>query len=220
MQTTMNLRFPCHTLRSVLPVAAAFVMGLAGTVPVSARDARPLDILLDQLEQAFEPAPARLAAAGEVEIAFSPKQGAERLVLRVIASARQELRVLAYSFTSPPVTAALVAARKRGVDVAVVVDHRSNLVDERSGKARAAMGAMALAGIQVRTISAYPIHHDKVIVADRMTVQTGSFNYSAAAARANSENVLVLWNHPQVAQSYLAHWERNWRKGIDWQAAY
>jgi phosphatidylserine/phosphatidylglycerophosphate/cardiolipin synthase-like enzyme len=204
----------------VLALAAALALGLAGHAPASARDARPVDILLGQLGQAYEPGASRFPAAGEVEIAFSPKQGAERLVFRVIASARQDLRLLAYSFTSAPVTAALVAARRRGLDVAVLVDHRSNVVDDRSGKARAALGAMALAGINVRTISAYPVHHDKLIVADRMTVQTGSFNYSAAAAGANSENVLVLWHHPQAAQAYLAHWERNWRKGVDWQPAY
>jgi phosphatidylserine/phosphatidylglycerophosphate/cardiolipin synthase-like enzyme len=130
------------------------------------------------------------------------------------------VRVLGYSFTSAPVTAALIAASKRGVDVRVVVDHRNNVSEDRSGKGRAALSAMSLAGIQVRTISTYAIHHDKVIVADRSTTQTGSFNFSAAAANANSENVIVLWNNPALAQGYLRHWERNWRQGVDWKPAY
>jgi phosphatidylserine/phosphatidylglycerophosphate/cardiolipin synthase-like enzyme len=202
-------------------LSAGLVLGaLTVAQPAMAR-ITAADVLLDQLEaQAQQQGAARLPATGEVEYAFSPGQGAERLVLAVIGSARQELRVLAYSFTSAPVTQALIAARKRGVDVQVLVDQRSNMIDDRSGKARAALGALSLAGVRVRTISAYPIHHDKVIVADRSTVQTGSFNYSAAAAKANSENVLVLWHHPQAAQGYLAHWERNWRKGTDWQPAY
>jgi len=215
----MNLS--SRPLRAMLPIVLTLVLGLASQAPASARSAASSHTtLVEPLEQALELRSSRLPASGEVEFAFSPEQGAERLVLRVIASARQELRMLAYSFTSAPVTAALIAARRRGVDVAVLVDQRSNLGDDRSGKARAALGAMALAGIHVGTISAYPIHHDKVIVADRSTVQTGSFNYSAAAANANSENVLVLWNDPRVAQAYLAHWERNWRKGIGWQPAY
>ena len=215
MQSTRNHR-RCHPAGVV---AFALAFAVATPMPASART-RPVDAVLERLEQAVQPGSARLPATGEVEYAFSPKEGAERLVLDVIASAKQELRVLAYSFTSAPVTAALIAARKRGVDVAVLVDQRNNFADDRSGKARAALGAMSLAGIHVRSISSYPIHHDKVIVADRMTVQTGSFNYSTAAANANSENVLVLWNHSQVAQGYLAHWERNWRKGSDWQLAY
>jgi phosphatidylserine/phosphatidylglycerophosphate/cardiolipin synthase-like enzyme len=188
-------------------------------MPAAARTA-PVDSLPERHEQGLPPASVRVPATGDVEYGFSPKEGAERLVLKVIASARQELRVLAYSFTSAPITSALIAARKRGVDVAVLVDHRNNVADDRSGKARAALGALALTGVRVRSISAYPVHHDKVIVADRSTVQTGSFNYSAGAANANSENVLVLWNQPQVASGYLAHWERNWRKGTDWQPAY
>jgi phosphatidylserine/phosphatidylglycerophosphate/cardiolipin synthase-like enzyme len=56
---------------------------------------------------------------------------------------------------------------------------------------RAAFSALLNAGAEVRTIAVYPIHHDMVIIADRETVELGSFNYSDAAARKNSENVLV-----------------------------
>jgi delta-aminolevulinic acid dehydratase/porphobilinogen synthase len=42
----------------------------------------------------------QLAAAGSLEIAFSPNEGAEDLVVKLIDSARSEIRVMAYSFTS------------------------------------------------------------------------------------------------------------------------
>ncbi len=199
----------------------AFPLAVCIAAVATGADARSRTAdVLELIEQSVQAAATRVPAAGDVEYAFSPRRGAERLVLKVIAAANTELRVLAYSFSSAPVTAALIATRKRGVDVRVLVDHRNNTSDDRSGKARAALGAMSLAGIQVRTISAYPIHHDKVIVADRTTTQTGSFNFSAAAAHANSENVLVLWNNPTVAQGYLRHWERNWRQGVDWKPAF
>ena len=105
---------------------------------------------------------------------------------------------------------ALIAARRRGVDVAIVSDYKNNVVDDRSGKPRAALSALVNAGCRVRTISAYPIHHDKVIIADGQTVQTGSYNYSEAAASKNSENVFVNWNNPRLAQLYAKHFERNW----------
>lgn len=44
----------------------------------------------------------------------------------------------------------------------------------------------------------YAIHHDKVIVADRQTVEPGSFNYSHAAAHRSSENVLVNWSNAKL----------------------
>ncbi|TDN58999.1 phospholipase D-like domain-containing protein [Paraburkholderia sp. BL10I2N1] len=48
--------------------------------------------------------------------------------------------------------------------------------------------------------------HSKYIVCDGSTVETGSYNFSQAAARVNSENVLVLSNHPEIAQAYLQNW--------------
>lgn len=194
------------------------VSGAAAMTDAGARS-RTAEVL-ELIEQSVQPSATRVPAAGEVEYAFSPRRGAERLVLKVIAAAHDDLRVLAYSFTSAPVTTALIAARRRGVDVRVVVDHRNNITEDRNGKARAALGAMSLAGIQIRTVSAYAIHHDKVIIADRITAQTGSFNFSAAAANSNSENVVVLWNNSAVAQGYLRHWEHNWRLGVDWKPAF
>jgi phosphatidylserine/phosphatidylglycerophosphate/cardiolipin synthase-like enzyme len=66
----------------------------------------------------------------------------------------------------------------------------------------------------------YPIHHDKVIVADRQTVELGSFNYSDAAARKNSENVLENWGNPKLAEVYLKHFERNYRQASKYEVAY
>ena len=65
-------------------------------------------------------------AAGEIEVAFSPNEGSERLVLKVIDSAKSEIKMLAYSFTSTPVVKALVQAKKKGVIVSLVVDHKGN----------------------------------------------------------------------------------------------
>ncbi|AMR80270.1 hypothetical protein A2G96_09560 [Cupriavidus nantongensis] len=162
----------------------------------------------------------QVPATGTVEVAFSPNEGTEALVVKVIDSAKSEIRMLTYSFTSAPVTAALLRAKKRGVDVAMVVDYKNNISEDRSGKARAALGAVANAGIKVRTISVYPIHHDKSICVDGTTVETGSFNYSDAAAHKNSENVLVMWGNPKLAAAYLKHWERNWGQGVPYQPAY
>jgi phosphatidylserine/phosphatidylglycerophosphate/cardiolipin synthase-like enzyme len=155
-----------------------------------------------------------------MEVAFSPHEGSEALVIKVIDSARSDLRVLSYSFTSAPVTSALLRAKKRGVDVRLVADHKNNLSADSSGKARAALSALVNAGIDVRTISVYPIHHDKVIVADRQTVELGSFNYSDAAARKNSENVLVNWNNPKLAEAYLQHFDRNYRQAEPYEPRY
>lgn len=145
-----------------------------------------------------------------IEVAFSPEAGAEDLVLRVIRSAKRSLRLAGYSFTSPSVVRALLEAKQRGVDVAVLVDYQDNLRDARYGISRRALSLLAEADIPTRTISIYAIHHDKYIIVDEHTVETGSFNYTMAAAMRNSENVLVVWGDVQLAQKYLAHWKDRW----------
>jgi phosphatidylserine/phosphatidylglycerophosphate/cardiolipin synthase-like enzyme len=155
-------------------------------------------------------APISVPAAGTIEVGFSPDQGAETLVLRVIDSAKTELNVMAYSFSSKSVTEALVRAAKRGVTVSLLADHKRNLVTDRSGKSRHALETLAEAGVNVRIVSAFKLHHDKVLIADRQTVELGSFNFAHSAAHENSENALVNWNNPALAKAYLAHFERNW----------
>jgi len=153
-----------------------------------------------------------IQATGHIEVAFSPNEGSEDLVIKAIDSSHTEIRVLAYSFTSAPIVQALLRAKKRGSQIILVVDQRSNINEERSGKAQAALSALAYAGCEVRTISAYPIHHDKTMIIDQETVETGSFNFSQAAAHRNSENVIVHWNNPKLAHVYLEHFERNYRQ--------
>jgi len=150
--------------------------------------------------------PAGAAGSANVEVAFSPDGGAERLVLRTIDGAQRSIRVMAYDFTSPTVVRALIAAKKRGVDVAVTVDYRSNIEEDRSGRAHAALGTLTYAGIPVRTVSAYSLQHSKYIEADTDTVETGSFNYTQQA-RYNSENAVVISGNARVAAEYLKNWD-------------
>ncbi len=159
---------------------------------------------------------AHLNAQTVIESAFSPDNRAEELILEVIDSSQESLRLAAYAFTSPPIMKKLLAAKKRGVDVKIVVDEKGN----RSRASKAAMNLMVNAGIPLRTVSKYRIHHDKYIVVDGKHVETGSFNYSQSAAKFNSENVLVIWNNPQIASRYLKHWESRWNQGTDWQSEY
>lgn len=151
-----------------------------------------------------------------VEAAFSPSEGGEVLVLKVIRSSQRSIRLAAYSFTSPPVVQALMDAKRRGVDVRVLVDNKGN-----KGKANiAALNLLANAGVPTRLISTYTIHHDKYIVSDERHVQNGSFNYSKAAAKSNSENVLVVWNNPQLAASFAEHWASRWSQGTEFHSTY
>ena len=43
---------------------------------------------------------------------------------------------------------------------------------------------------------------------------------SDAAARRNSENVLVNWNNPQLAAVYLKHFARNYAQAAKYESGY
>jgi len=175
-----------------------------------------LALAVSLLTQAATDTPALAAEqTPSIESAFSPDAGGETLVLKVIASASSQIRLAAYSFTSPHIAQALVDAKQRGVDVRVIADYKRNL-----GKPSVkALSQLVKAGIPTRTVAVYAMHHDKYIVVDERTVQNGSFNYTLTAADLNSENVIVHWQHPELAQAFLQHWEDRWGKGVDYPSA-
>jgi phosphatidylserine/phosphatidylglycerophosphate/cardiolipin synthase-like enzyme len=160
------------------------------------------DGILEQLSQQLFSTIVQAPEEQVIEYGFSPNGKAEALVLKVINTSKRSIRLAAYSFTSPAVVRALTSAKKRGVDVQIVVDEKGN----KSKSGTAALNLISGAGIPARTNARYAILHDKYIVADERHVQTGSFNYSRAAANSNSENVLVIWNNPELARPYLDHW--------------
>lgn len=131
-----------------------------------------------------------------VEVGFSPSGTSLPLVLKVINQARSSLCVAAYSFTSRPIAQAISEAHRRGVKIQIVADEKSN-----SGKYTATT-YLANQGINVRLNNNYAIMHNKFMVIDKQTVQTGSFNYSQAAVKKNAENVIVIWNNKDVALTY------------------
>ena len=119
-------------------------------------------------------------------------------MLQNIDSAKKSIHMLAYSFTEPSVGRALLNAHKRGVQVSVVVDESS------AGKANSVANFLAANGVDVKVIIG-PMQHNKVVLVDGHTVQTGSFNFSRAAEKSNMENVLVIGNCPVLFQQYQSN---------------
>ncbi|MFJ3318599.1 phospholipase D family protein [Herbaspirillum huttiense] len=157
-----------------------------------------------------------------VEVGFSPEGSAEALVLKTIDSARKQIRMMAYAFTSPKVVKALLAAHKRGVDVKLLVDAKT-LEEEgrkRSQPGNAAVSTLVEAGVEVRTIDKYQIQHEKTFVVDGRTVELGSYNFTQGAATRNGETAMVISNAPNVAKVYLDHWATRWPDGKPYKQRY
>jgi phosphatidylserine/phosphatidylglycerophosphate/cardiolipin synthase-like enzyme len=148
--------------------------------------------------------------AGAAQTCFTPPEDCTDLLESEIASARRQVLMQAYSFTSRPIAEALIAARRRGVEVLVIMD--SAAVDANASVA----GLLAAAGIPVLADNPPGIAHNKVVVIDGERVVTGSFNFTRAAEDRNAENLLVL-HSPELAAVYVANWER--RRAVSAPAA-
>ncbi len=150
----------------------------------------------------------------EVMTGFSPGGTAQTLVLTAISEAQQSIDVAAYSFTSKQVSLALLKAHKRGVVVRVLADEKAN------SSQYTAVTFLANQGVSVRLTRQYKIMHNKFSVTDQKSVQTGSFNYSAAADKSNAENVLVLRDSPATAGAYTNEFNRLWAEGYPLDSRY
>ncbi len=145
-------------------------------------------------------------AAEPVTICFSPPApgGCDptATIVHAVDGARRTIRIQMYAFTARPIMRALLRARRRGVDVRVIVD-RSQFDEDRYETA--AVGRLAAAGISVRVDTVPGLMHDKVMIVDGREVLTGSFNYTWSAEHKNAENLLVL-RDARLAGAYRRNW--------------
>lgn len=144
-----------------------------------------------------------------LEAGFSPEGGGEALVLKAINAARAGIHVATGGLVSTAIAKALIEAKRRGVDVRVIVGEGGAQFKPDS----AVLSLLANADILIRTVARRGLRQDSFLVVDQRTVQTGSFDYGTAATRGSSENVILIWNNPDLAEAYLRHWRRNFDEG-------
>lgn len=159
------------------------------------------------------PLPASMSMQ-DMEVGFSPGRTAKQIILTAIDEAKKSIDIAAYSFTSKPVALAIVYAKLRGVNVRVVADKKAN------GGKYTAVTYLANNHVPVRINNKYAIMHNKFIIIDGNSVQTGSFNYTQSAASHNAENVIYLRNRPDIAEKYTREFNRLWSEALDIKPAY
>ncbi len=125
----------------------------------------------------------------------------DREVIALIDSAQQHVYFAMYEFTLRDIADALVAAKKRGVDVEGVVD------SEESAKSygRPIIAELTAAGIPVKTekhATGNGIMHIKAIATEK-AYALGSYNWTASATNTNDE-LLEIGTSPQLVHTYNA----------------
>jgi len=142
-------------------------------------------------------------------VCFTPGGACTSSIIHTIDKAKKTIDVQAYSFTSAPIVKALIQAKKRGVQVFVLLD-KSNVSSKYSV-------VNTLQNNHIPFLIDYKpaIAHNKVMIMDAATKDavliTGSFNYTSSAQKRNAENVLII-DSQSLAADYLTNF--NTRKAV------
>jgi len=112
-----------------------------------------------------------------------------------------------------PIAKALIDARKRGVRVEAILDK-----SQRSGQDSSAT-FLANSTIPTFIDASHAIAHNKIIIIDKGTVITGSFNFSRAAEEKNAENLLII-KSKELEGIYIENWQRHRQHSEVYKARY
>jgi phosphatidylserine/phosphatidylglycerophosphate/cardiolipin synthase-like enzyme len=134
------------------------------------------------------------------EVCFTPGEDCQDLIVSQLEKAKKSIFVQAYSFTSAPIAKAIVDAAKRGVEVEAILDKSQFSVKYSSSR------FLLNHKIMVWKDDKVAIAHNKVIIIDKQTVITGSFNFTKAAQEKNAENLIVI-EDKDLAKKYITNWE-------------
>jgi phosphatidylserine/phosphatidylglycerophosphate/cardiolipin synthase-like enzyme len=135
---------------------------------------------------------------------FSPKGNCKAALVEGIEEAKKIIYMMIYQLTHPDVIKALVDAKKRGVEVHVILDR--SMEAERYE----ACPVLKEAKIDFRIDRKHHIHHNKVCIIDGKTLFTGSFNFTNNAEQNNAENLLRLED-----ESLCAEYRKVWGEHYD-----
>ena len=154
-----------------------------------------------------------LPAIGTVQVAFPPDEDANGLIVTAIREAHKTIQVQAFGFTSNEIAFALIAAKRRGVDVQVIADAEQVRKLENNK-----LGLMYQAGVRIWLDAQHQSAHNKIMVIDvdsaTPTVVTGSMNFTYSGQFKNAENVLILRGNKPLADAYSSNWQRHHNHAI------
>lgn len=142
---------------------------------------------------------------------FSPDDNVQEILVQLIEQEKKSIKIAIFSFTDGKIAQTLINARRRGVQVEVIVDVTG--LRDKFNK----IEALTANGIKVmiydpKNNSIYNdiMHHKFVIfennIGDKSLLWTGSYNFTRSATLNNQENVLIL-DEIHLIQKYARQFE-------------
>lgn len=142
----------------------------------------------------------------DLEIYFSPQdKSITNAVLPLIRDARKYIYIPTFVLTEKRVTEELINARKRGVDVKIIIDALN-----ASGK-HSKHQILRENGVLVKTENYAGKMHSKSMIVDDEYVILGSMNFSYSGENKNDENLVVI-KDSDLAKFYKKFFLYQWNK--------
>ena len=145
-----------------------------------------------------------------VEVYYSPDDAPLDRLVMLYGHARRYLYVAVYGLTSPRAVEAMVAAKKRGVDVRLITDRQRT----EDVKQRTALHTLDLAGIPILVNEHDGLMHLKQVVIDDEVNTSGSMNHTTSGNHYNDERLDVITDHAltvKAREKFLAMWNDHTR---------
>ncbi len=141
-----------------------------------------------------------------IEPLFSPGSGDE--IRRLIRSSKKSIEIEMYVFTDETLVQELADARKRGVDVRIIIEARVE-----SASLDTIVAALREGGVDVRWASpSFALTHAKTMIIDGERVLVGSINFSKAAQNKNREAAALIEGKPVA--DYSAVFAKDWNDAL------
>lgn len=134
---------------------------------------------------------------------------------QAVNNAQQSIQIAIFTFTDKALIDDLIKAKNRGVTVQVVADYSQGT----QAYSTAGFDKLVQNGIEVKINNSYELLHNKYMIIDGDTVETGSYNYTASAQTKNAENYQIYHNAPELAQLYQQDWQAIFDQGYPYQAS-
>ncbi|MEY4705658.1 MAG: hypothetical protein RL042_1863 [Nitrospirota bacterium] len=140
-----------------------------------------------------------------VEVYYAPEDAPLDRLTALYGHAKRYLYVAVYGLTSPRAVEAMVAAKKRGVDVRLITDRQRT----EDVKQRTALHTLHLAGIPILVNEHDGLMHLKQTVIDDEVNTSGSMNHTTSGNHYNDERLDVMTDHAisvKAREKFLSMW--------------
>lgn len=144
-------------------------------------------------------------SSANVEVLYAPHDAPLDRVVILYRHAKRYIYVSVYGLTYPRAVEALVAAKKRGVDVRMLTDHERT----QEVKQNTALQTLRLAGIPIRVNQHEGLMHLKQVVIDDEINASGSMNHTSSGNFYNDERLDIITDRGisvKARQQFLSMW--------------